>query len=57
MGHNSNSQQCISVPVLLPGPKLLIETEVLNVDPQGRAGQITVMLTNSVLSHTGPSVG
>ena len=57
MGHNSNSQQSISVPVLLPGPKVIIETEVLNVDSQGRSGQIAVMLTNSILTHVGPNVG
>lgn len=56
MGHTSNSKHCINVPVLLPGPKHKFETEILNTDPQGRAGQVIVMLTHGLLSNVGEDV-
>eukprot|EP01038_Epipyxis_sp_PR26KG_P009508 gene9508-12808_t len=44
MGHDVNSSQNIIVPILLPGPKHIIETQVLCIDPQGRAGQLQLLL-------------
>jgi hypothetical protein len=46
MGYNSTSSasQSILVPILIPGPKLTYEAEVLNIDPIGRAGQILVLM-------------
>mmetsp|Transcript_13797 Transcript_13797/g.22981 ORF Transcript_13797/g.22981 Transcript_13797/m.22981 type:complete len:603 (+) Transcript_13797:119-1927(+) len=44
MGHDLHSRQSVVVPILLPGPKQLVETQVLSIDPQGRAGQILVLL-------------
>jgi hypothetical protein len=41
---SSNASQCIMVPMLIPGPKLTFEAEVLNIDPLGRAGQILVLM-------------
>ena len=37
----------IVVPILLPGPKHCFEAEVLCVDPQGRAGQIVILLSSA----------
>ncbi len=34
----------------------MIETEILNIDPQGRAGSVVVMLTHGTLSALGNSV-
>lgn len=54
MGKDAASNQSISVPVLLPGPKHIVETQLLSVDPQGRAGQILVMLyTNHPSGNAG----
>jgi hypothetical protein len=53
MGHCANSQHVINVPLLLPGPKQKFQTEILNTDPQGRAGQVVVMLTHALLSNSG----
>ena len=45
MGYSSaSSSQSISIPILIPGPKLTYEAEVLNIDPTGRAGQILVLM-------------
>jgi hypothetical protein len=46
MGYSSHNQasQSIFVPILIPGPKLTYEAEVLNIDPLGRAGQILVLM-------------
>lgn len=55
MGYNSNSRHSITVPVLLPGPKHIVETEILNIDPQGRSGSIGVMLSHSLLNSKGLS--
>lgn len=52
MGYDVNSQQCIMVPVLLPGPKQIFETQTMCIDPQGRAGQILVLLYNVAASST-----
>lgn len=56
MGHCPESQQSIAVPILLPGPKHVIETQILNTDAQGRAGQVVVMLTHGLLSTGGANV-
>jgi len=53
MGHSPTSQHCINVPLLLPGPKQKFQTEILNTDPQGRAGQVVVMLTHALLANNG----
>jgi len=42
--NSSNATQCILVPMLIPGPKLTFEAEVLNIDPLGRAGRILVLM-------------
>jgi hypothetical protein len=42
--NSNNASQCIEVPMLIPGPKLTFEAEVLNIDPLGRAGQILVLM-------------
>jgi hypothetical protein len=47
MGHAENSYQSMTIPILLPGPKHVIETQILSCDPQGRAGQILIMLLPS----------
>jgi hypothetical protein len=44
MGFDANSQQSIFVPVLLPGPRVIFETQILSVDPMGRSGQIMCLL-------------
>lgn len=46
MGQGEGSQQSIPVPILLPGPKYLVEAEVMNIDAQGRAGQVVLLLFN-----------
>lgn len=46
MGHEKSSQHMVPVPILLPGPKHLLETHVLCIDPQGRSGQISILLCN-----------
>ena len=53
MGHCPNSKHCINVPLLLPGPKHKFQTEIMNTDPQGRAGQVVVMLTHAMLNNNG----
>jgi Bardet-Biedl syndrome 1 protein len=55
MGHDSSSQQSLSIPVLLPGPKHCVETHVMSVDPQGRAGQVLLLLYSSSNSSVGIS--
>ena len=47
MGHVPSSNQSVTIPILLPGPKHVIETEVLSVDPQGRAGLILILLCSN----------
>lgn len=44
MGHSAASKQCLSIPMLLPGPKYILETEVLSIDAQGRAGVVYLLL-------------
>lgn len=44
MGFDSSSKQSINIPLLLPGPKIIVETHVLSVDVQGRSGQILCLL-------------
>jgi len=56
MGYDHNSCQNITVPVLLPGPKQLVETQVLCVDEQGRAGTILVLLYNLATSAANSSM-
>ena len=41
---SNNTSQCIVVPMLIPGPKLTYEAEILNIDPAGRAGEILVLM-------------
>jgi hypothetical protein len=55
MGHEPESQQSIVIPILLPGPKQLLETSIYNIDPQGRAGQILVMLYKNEGQKTNPT--
>jgi hypothetical protein len=33
--------------VCLQGPKHIIETQILNIDPDGRAGQILLLIYNN----------
>lgn len=40
-------QQSIPVPILLPGPKHIIEAEVLSIDAMGRSGQLLLLLVSS----------
>jgi hypothetical protein len=46
MGRSSNSLQTtpILVPVLLPGVQQTFEADILSIDPQGRAGQVLILL-------------
>ena len=55
MGYSSTSRHSITIPMLLPGPKHIIETEILNIDPQGRSGSIGVMLSHCLLGNNGIS--
>lgn len=41
----SNQGAGYIIPVLLPGPKHIIEANVISLDPAGRAGQIVLMLS------------
>lgn len=50
MGYSRSSLQCCTIPVLLPGPKHIIETEIKSIDAQGRATSVLV-----ILSPTSPS--
>jgi len=43
----SKHRQVINVPILLPGPKQCAEAEILSIDPQGRAGQVLILLGTS----------
>lgn len=52
MGYDATSQQNIVVPILLPGPKQTVETQVKCIDPQGRAGQILVLMYNVAASSS-----
>lgn len=52
MGHDSSSQQSLAIPVLLPGPKHVVETHVLSVEPQGRAGQVLLLLYSSAYASS-----
>lgn len=49
-GPGLKPRQCIPVPILLPGPKHVFEAELLSTDPQGRAGQVLVLLGNNTSS-------
>jgi hypothetical protein len=71
MGHSINSEQSIYVPIILPvsnnihylhlftcmtqGPKLIMETEILSIDSQGRGGTVLCFLfpTNSATTRFG----
>jgi Bardet-Biedl syndrome 1 protein len=44
-GSRQGAGYCI--PVLLPGPKHFVELNVLSLDPSGRAGQVTIMMSQS----------
>jgi Bardet-Biedl syndrome 1 protein len=44
MGFDDKSQQSLYVPVLLPGPRLVLETQILCIDPIGRGGQILCLV-------------
>eukprot|EP00603_Paraphysomonas_imperforata_P008422 CAMPEP_0114427968 /NCGR_PEP_ID=MMETSP0103-20121206/8665_1 /TAXON_ID=37642 ORGANISM="Paraphysomonas imperforata, Strain PA2" /NCGR_SAMPLE_ID=MMETSP0103 /ASSEMBLY_ACC=CAM_ASM_000201 /LENGTH=599 /DNA_ID=CAMNT_0001597133 /DNA_START=109 /DNA_END=1908 /DNA_ORIENTATION=- len=45
-GNASHAKQCISVPILLPGPRHAVEAELLSIDPNGRAGTVMILLAN-----------
>jgi len=47
IGYSKRSVPVISVPILLPGPKHSVETEVMNIDPQGKAGQVVILMHQS----------
>lgn len=44
MGYSTRSSSVITIPILLPGPKHIVETEVMNIDPQGKAGQVVILM-------------
>jgi hypothetical protein len=44
MGHVPESRQSSILSPLLPGIKLIVEARILNIDAQGRGGQIMIML-------------
>ena len=47
MGYKKNSIQCLPVPILLPGPKHIAESEIRCVDSLGGPGVVYVILTSS----------
>lgn len=49
-GSALHSKQCISVPILLPGPRHIVEAEILSVDAAGRAGSVLILLANAKAS-------
>jgi len=53
MGQTTNSLQNapILLPILLPGVQQTFEAGILSIDPQGRAGQVLILLMQS----TGPT--
>lgn len=40
----TGGRRSLSVPMLLPGPKYVLDAELTNIDPQGRAGQVLLLL-------------
>lgn len=44
MGYDELSRPSVYVPILLPGPKIVVETTILSIDSMGRAGQILCLL-------------
>jgi Bardet-Biedl syndrome 1 protein len=44
MGFDEKSQQSLYVSVLLPGPRAILETQILSIDPMGRGGQILCLV-------------
>lgn len=56
MGYDEASNQSISIPIILPGPKLIVETEIYSIDEQGRGGQVYCILyqTNQTATNASP---
>uniref|UniRef100_A0A7S0XEZ2 Bardet-Biedl syndrome 1 N-terminal domain-containing protein n=1 Tax=Chromulina nebulosa TaxID=96789 RepID=A0A7S0XEZ2_9STRA len=54
MGHNSKSKQCIALPSLLPGVKHIQEASILNIDPQGRSGNVLIIIHHPTSSSSLP---
>ena len=52
MGHKKNSLQCLPIPILLPGPKHIAETEIRCVDSLGGPGMVLVILSSSKLESS-----
>jgi len=46
-GGSSGQKHSIPIPIILPGPKHVVEAEMLSIDPMGRAGQVLVLLGSS----------
>lgn len=53
MGHEQGSAQCLAVPLLLPGPRIILETRILCIDPVGRGGQLMCLLYQTVTASGG----